>query len=120
MRKKKIALFYDSDTESGKKILEFLAPFDKRKSDIVGELVLLWINEHGASVPVEWLNRKNGCIGERTGYFGKSSFVGTTINEQEATERRKNIEVTETSTGKEAEQGELDVSLVKAGLSSFF
>ena len=54
MGKRKIALFYDEGTESGKQILEFLMPFDKRKSDIVGELILLWIAEHGTNVPVQW------------------------------------------------------------------
>ena len=58
MGKRKIALFFDEDTEDGKQILEFLTPFSKRKSDIVGELVLLWISEHGTNVPVQWLDRK--------------------------------------------------------------
>ena len=58
MGKKKIALFYDEGTESGKQILEFLMPFDKRKSDIVGELILLWIAEHGTNVPVQMLTAK--------------------------------------------------------------
>lgn len=33
MKKRKIALFYDESTESGRQRLEFLTPFDKRKSD---------------------------------------------------------------------------------------
>ena len=36
MKKRKIALFYDESTESGRKILEFLTPFDKRKQGVVG------------------------------------------------------------------------------------
>lgn len=43
MDKRKIALFYDEQTESGKQILDFLTPFAKRKSDIVGELINPWI-----------------------------------------------------------------------------
>lgn len=35
MAKRKIALFYDEQTESGQQILDFLTPFAKRKSDIV-------------------------------------------------------------------------------------
>ena len=38
--KKKVALFYDENTENGRMILKFLKPFDKRKSDIVGRLIL--------------------------------------------------------------------------------
>ena len=62
MAKRKIALFYDEQTESGKQILDFLTPFAKRKSDIVGELILLWIAEHGTNVPVQWLNRRKGRV----------------------------------------------------------
>ena len=47
-----------TESADGKQILEFLTPFSKRKSDIVGELVLLWISEHGTNVPVQWLDRK--------------------------------------------------------------
>lgn len=58
--KKKVALFYDQNTESGRMILDFLTPFDKRKSDIVGQLILKWISENGATVPVEWLGKRRG------------------------------------------------------------
>lgn len=71
MVKRKIALFYDEQTESGKQILDFLIPFAKRKSDIVGELILLWIAEHGTNVPVQWLDRRKGELGGALPYFPK-------------------------------------------------
>ena len=75
MAKRKIALFYDEQTESGKQILDFLTPFAKRKSDIVGELILLWIAEHGTNVPVQWLDRRKGELGKALPYFPKEKRV---------------------------------------------
>lgn len=79
MKKRKIALFYDESTESGRQILEFLTPFDKRKSDIVGELILLWIDEHGTNVPVQWLDRKKGELGSVKPTFSKRTIEGKSV-----------------------------------------
>ena len=85
MGKRKIALFFDEDTEDGKQILEFLTPFSKRKSDIVGELILLWISEHGTNVPVQWLDRKSRRMGvlpqliDHGGEASRNIFADVTI-----------------------------------------
>lgn len=114
--KKKIALFYDADTESGKMILDFLGPFEKRKSDIVGRLVLNWIGEHGASVPVEWLSRNgemNGKVPLSVGK-GKPEVSG----QEQAVEGCGDV-----GSGRTAETGGdmqgHDVDLIRAGLASF-
>lgn len=112
MRKKKIALFYDEDTESGRKILEFLMPFDKRKSDIVGELILLWIAEHGTNVPVQWLDRKRGEPGQVRPCFPVKSAEA----EKETNVANSAPQKTEAAESTEAVQ---DESLIKAGLASF-
>lgn len=125
MRKKKIALFYDENTESGKQILDFLTPFDKRKSDIVGELILLWIAEHGTNVPVQWLNRRKGELGAIKPCFPNKSF-----EEKQATVVHKSGVITDASDKQSEEvieavkedkppEIEHDVSLIKAGLASF-
>ena len=124
MGKKKIALFYDESTESGKQILEFLTPFDKRKSDIVGELILLWIAEYGMNVPVQWLNRKKGEAGAVKPSFPKATFqerpetmkVSTAAVEEMETQNGVVAEAAEEDKPMEAEH---DVSLIKAGLASF-
>lgn len=114
--KKKIALFYDADTESGKMILDFLSPFDKRKSDIVGRLVLNWIEEHGAAVPVEWFSRK----GEMSGKIPLSAGM----KKQAAPQREQAAE--ESRDAGKGETAELerkaqphDADLIRAGLASF-
>lgn len=126
MRKKKIALFYDENTESGRQILDFLTPFDKRKSDIVGELILLWIAEHGTNVPVQWLNRRKGELGAVKPDFPvrvpaasleekKQKFAG-------ASEANHNVSASSESevvTEEKSPEMEHDVSLIKAGLASF-
>lgn len=124
MGKKKIALFYDESTESGKQILEFLTPFDKRKSDIVGELILLWIAEYGMNVPVQWLNRKKGepvavkpgfpkvALQEKQEDLKASSVVS------EETEIQ-NVTVADVAEEDKPMEIEHDVSLIKAGLASF-
>lgn len=140
MRKKKIALFYDEGTESGRKILEFLMPFDKRKSDIVGELILLWIAEHGTNVPVQWLDRKKGepgqvrpCFPERSAEAGMAKNAGNTESDvsEAALEDGKggrNTVMENDSYGNPASQNTeaavspeavRDESLIKAGLASF-
>ena len=103
MGKRKIALFYDEGTESGKQILEFLMPFDKRKSDIVGELILLWIAEHGTNVPVQWLDRK------REAGAGALRFPerGAAVKAEADTEQEKSEEEVQ------------DLSMIKAGLAAF-
>ena len=125
MGKKKIALFYDESTESGKQILEFLTPFDKRKSDIVGELILLWIAEHGTNVPVQWLNRKKGELGTVKPSFPNKSFETkqtAVVHEPsvitDALEKQTE-EVSETVKEDKPPKIEHDVSLIKAGLASF-
>lgn len=112
MRKKKIALFYDEDTESGRKILEFLMPFDKRKSDIVGELILLWIAEHGTNVPVQWLDRKRGEPGQVRPCFPVKSAEA---------EMENNVgdPVPQNTEAAESPEPVRDESLIKAGLASF-
>ena len=132
MGKKKIALFYDEDTEKGKQILEFLMPFDKRKSDIVGELILLWIAEHGTNVPVQWLDRKRetgageirfperaSAVGSETGVkVGTVAKVGFPIEGYEKhSDKARKIEA---DTGQEkAEEEVQDISMIKAGLAAF-
>ncbi len=136
MRKKKIALFYDEGTESGRKILEFLMPFDKRKSDIVGELILLWIAEHGTNVPVQWLDRKRGepgqvrpCFPARSVEAGMAKNAGNTESAVLVDEKGGRSTVkengshgnsvpqdTEAAVSQEAVR---DESLIKAGLASF-
>ena len=124
MGKKKIALFYDESTESGKQILEFLTPFDKRKSDIVGELILLWIAEYGMNVPVQWLNRKKGEPGAVKPGFPKAALQGkqedmkasTVLSEETETQ---NVVVSDLAEEDKPMEAEHDVSLIKAGLASF-
>lgn len=117
MEKKKVALFYDENTESGKQILDFLTPFAKRKSDIVGELILFWISEHGTTVPVQWLDRSRTELGTAKPVFG----IGAARKEkQESTvkqamdRRAAQKEASEPGDSRE----EQDVSLIKAGLAS--
>lgn len=132
MGKKKIALFYDEGTESGKQILEFLMPFDKRKSDIVGELILLWITEHGTNVPVQWLNRKreNGAgelrfpervaaVGSGAGVkVGAGAKVGFPIEGYE--KHNDKARKLEADAGQEKSEEEVqDISMIKAGLAAF-
>lgn len=124
MGKKKIALFYDESTESGKQILEFLTPFDKRKSDIVGELILLWIAEYGMNVPVQWLNRKKGEPGVVKPSFPKAAFQERQENVKISTAAVEKIGAQEVVVSDVAEEdkpmeAEHDVSLIKAGLASF-
>ena len=121
MKKRKIALFYDESTESGRQILEFLTPFDKRKSDIVGELILLWIDEHGTNVPVQWLDRKKGELGAV-----KPSLPKRTIEEKSVAASNKSVDTSVTQQNETEEnkikvpsEPEHDVSLIKAGLASF-
>ena len=121
MGKKKIALFYDEGTKSGKQILEFLMPFDKRKSDIVGELILLWIAEHGTNVPVQWLDRKKGEPGSVKPCFPERDLAVMAVEMKQKNEDmvpRVERDVPETETLKPPEPMH-DVSLIKAGLASF-
>lgn len=115
MKKRKIALFYDENTESGKQILEFLTPFDKSKSDIVGELILLWIAEHGTNVPIQWLDRRKGELG-----LAKPSFPQRDVAEKSANITKNAIQKEKTEENKMPPEPEHDVSLIKAGLASFF
>ena len=132
MGKKKIALFYDEDTEKGKQILEFLMPFDKRKSDIVGELILLWIAEHGTNVPVQWLDRKRetgagelrfperaSAVGSEAGVkVGAETKAGFPIEGYEKQSGR--VQKTEADAGQEKSEGEVqDLAMIKAGLAAF-
>lgn len=132
MGKKKIALFYDESTESGKQILDFLAPFARRKSDIVGELILLWIAEHGTNVPVQWLDRTRGELGTVKPYFPQGASVaiveeekqGFSGSESDGAEDFREAMETSKERKEAAEQkapGEAahDVSLIRAGLASF-
>lgn len=132
MGKKKIALFYDEGTESGKQILEFLMPFDKRKSDIVGELILLWIADHGTNVPVQWLDRKKGEPGTVRPSFHVRASAGMNVEmKQTSMEERSGSDEDASDAGLDfnAVQREKeavkppepvhDVSLIKAGLASF-
>ena len=133
MGKRKIALFYDEGTESGKQILEFLMPFDKRKSDIVGELILLWIAEHGTNVPVQWLDRRKGepgavglrfperasAVGSEAGVkVGAGAKVGFPIEGYEKhNDKARKIEA---DAGPEKSEEEVqDISMIKAGLAAF-
>lgn len=122
MGKKKIALFYDADTESGKQILEFLTPFAKRKSDIVGHLILLWIAEHGSNVPVQWLDRSRSdymSVNQGTKKsFGQDleiGFANKSVNSREDS-KLKTAETVRAG----GENSEPDEDLIKAGLASFF
>lgn len=122
MGKKKIALFYDADTESGKLILEFLTPFAKRKSDIVGHLILLWIAEHGSNVPVQWLDRSRSDYisvnPEPKKSFGQDldlGFANKSVNSREDS-KLKTAEPVRAG----GENNEPDEDLIKAGLASFF
>ena len=132
MGKKKIALFYDEGTESGKQILEFLMPFDKRKRDIVGELILLWIAEHGTNVPVQWLDRKRetgagelrfpervAAVGSEAGVkVGAGAKVGFPIEGYEI--QCGKVQKTEADTGQQKSEEEVqDLSMIKAGLAAF-
>ena len=111
MAKKKIALFYDEQTESGKQILDFLTPFAKRKSDIVGELILLWIAEHGTNVPVQWLDRRKGELGGALPSFPKEKYADSAAeNAVYVCKEREQEKALETIH---------DVSMIKAGLASF-
>ncbi len=114
--KKKIALFYNTDTESGKMILDFLSPFEKRKSDIVGRLILKWIEEHGANVPVEWLSRNGDMRGElslpiKAG--GQESPCQTAKVEENRESRVEKV----TESGRKEQSHDAD--LIRAGLASF-
>ena len=132
MGKKKIALFYDEGTERGKQILEFLMPFDKRKSDIVGELILLWIAEHGTNVPVQWLDRKrepgavelrfperDSAVGSEAGVkVGAGAKVGFPIEGYE--QQSGKVQKAEAYAGQEKTEEEVqDISMIKAGLAAF-
>ena len=121
MGKKKIALFYDTDTESGKQVMEFLTPFAKRKSDIVGELILLWIAEHGPNVPVQWLNRRKGELGAVKPCFPKA--VSSTDHDAQDVSERKDREDGMSQdvddVRKQEDKAEPDAALIKAGLASF-
>ena len=132
MGKKKIALFYDEDTEKGRQILEFLMPFDKRKSDIVGELILLWIAEHGTNVPVQWLDRKRdtGAVElrfpERVSAVGSEAGVkagvGTKASFQIKGYEKQSGKVQKTEADAEPEKSEeevQDLAMIKAGLAAF-
>lgn len=131
--KKKVALFYDQNTESGRMILDFLTPFDKRKSDIVGQLILKWISENGASVPVEWLGKRSGelnldlslpvrpsCQTERPGKMAGAALQGAGVERKAAggTEERADIRETMKEDDRAGEAPH-DKGLVLAGLSSF-
>ena len=124
MGKKKIALFYDESTESGKQILEFLTPFDKRKSEIVGELILLWIAEYGMNVPVQWLNRKKGePVAVKPG-FPKVALQEKQEDLKASSVASEETEIQNVMVAGVAEEDKLmetehDVSLIKAGLASF-
>lgn len=114
MAKRKIALFYDEQTESGKQIWDFLTPFAKRKSDIVGELILLWIAEHGTNVPVQWLDRRKGELGGALPYFPKEkteSSVSENIKQE--------VSAPKEAMQEKAPEATHDVSMIKAGLASF-
>lgn len=121
MGKKKIALFYDTDTENGKQIMEFLTPFAKRKSDIVGELILLWIAEHGPNVPVQWLDRRKGELGAAKPRFPKA--VSSTNRDAQDVSKRKEREDGMSQdvddVRKQEDKAEPDAALIKAGLASF-
>lgn len=121
MGKKKIALFYDTDTESGKQIMEFLTPFAKRKSDIVGELILLWIAEHGPNVPVQWLNRRKGELGASQPCFPKtapsSDHDAQDVSKRKDREDGMSQDVDDVR--KQEDKVEPDAALIKAGLASF-
>lgn len=117
MGKKKVALFYDENTESGKQILDFLTPFAKRKSDIVGELILFWISEHGTTVPVQWLDRSRAELGTAKPVFG----IGAARKEKQESAVKQAMD--RGAAQKEASEPgdsrkERDVSLIKAGLAS--
>lgn len=114
--KKKIALFYDADTESGKVILDFLSPFDKRKSDIVGRLVLNWIEEHGASVPVEWLSRKGEMSGKISLVPGRKKPEAS--RQEQAAEESRDAGKGMAVEAEREMQGH-DVDLIRVGLASF-
>ncbi len=143
MSKKKIALFYDDSSESGKQILAFLRPFDKRKSDIVGELILMWIAEHGTNVPVQWLDRKHGSPGTyrpedvQSVPFGKQATTDREIrNRENMNENQQNDfkaqwqeplnmnkqqskpKISDEPSGP-AKESQIDDSLIMAGLASF-
>ena len=123
MGKKKIALFYDTDTESGKQILEFLSPFAKRKSDIVGELILLWIAEHGTNVPVQWLDRSRRELGAVKPCFPKASGYDSDKvfeNANETVDRKESSLPDAEGVREEEEKPEPDAALIRAGLASFF
>ena len=87
-------------------------PFDKRKSDIVGELILLWIAEHGTNVPVQWLDRKRGEPGQVRPCFPVKSVEA----EKENNVTNPAPQKTEAAESPEAVR---DESLIKAGLASF-
>ena len=132
MGKKKIALFYDEDTKKGRQILEFLMPFDKRKSDIVGELILLWIAEHGTNVPVQWLDRKRetgagelwfperaSAVGSEAGVkVGVGAKAGFSIKGYE--KQSGKVQKAEADAGQEKTEEEVqDLAMIKAGLAAF-
>ncbi|MDD7177081.1 MAG: hypothetical protein SPG09_10740 [Lachnospiraceae bacterium] len=121
MGKKKIALFYDTDTESGKQVMDFLTPFAKRKSDIVGELILLWIAEHGPNVPVQWLDRRKGEPGAVKPCFPKSA-LSSEHDAQDAIKRKDREDSMSQDVDdvrKQEDKAEPDAALIKAGLASF-
>lgn len=123
MGKKKIALFYDTDTESGKQILEFLSPFAKRKSDIVGELILLWIAEHGTNVPVQWLDRSRREPGAFKPCFPKASGSASDKvfgNTSETVDRMDSRLPAAEDIREDEEKPKPDAALIRTGLASFF
>ena len=132
MGKKKIALFYDEGTERGKQILEFLMPFDKRKSDIVGELILLWIAEHGTNVPVQWLERKREIGAVELRFPERDSAVGNAAGVKGSAGAKAGFPIkgygkqggkvqnAEADVGQEKSEEEVqDISMIKAGLAAF-
>ena len=109
--KKKVALFFDPDTEGGGQVLGFLGPFGKRKSEIVGQLILLWISDFGEVVPVEWLSQKSG---------GELSFIRPKLLDR----KLPHPSPREGDAGSAAhlvhrEEAAYDKDLIQAGLSSF-
>ena len=91
-----------------------LAPFAKRKSDIVGELILLWIAEHGTNVPVQWLDRRKGELGGALPYFPKEKRVSS-VSEN----IKQEVSAPKEAMQEKAPEATHDVSMIKAGLASF-
>lgn len=120
MGKTKIAIFIDGNTPGGRKVLDFLNPFDRRKSDIICAMIRWWIEEYGTNVPVQWLDRNYmDQKSVRPSFPVRTAAPGQPIKEQSVEAKAESQPQEAEQQLAEPRQPEADVSLIKAGLASF-